>query len=210
MRALRPLAVCGSVMVLAVATLGQLTVDATGPIRERKREAAQGHGGSVGRKLPLRVSIQTSISALDKDGKTLVEFVLTNSGKSDLTLPISPHPGDLEPSDPKAPYTLVALGLRISLSKKPGVIFPGGAELFGSAEFPETLVSLAPGNSLRVLTRVALPEVGGRNADTFVASASLGNESMRTMNGVILSDLQNVGFATSQEYTLASLLRSHE
>jgi hypothetical protein len=187
-----------------------LTVDATGPIRERKREATQGHGGSVGRKLPLQVAIESAVSAPDKDGKTLVEFVLTNSGKNDLTLPISPHPGDLEPSDPKTPQRLVTLGLRISLSKKPGVIFPGGADFYGSGAFPGTLVSIAPGESIRVLTRVALPEFGGPNSGTLVASASLGNESMKTMKGAILSDLQNVGFASSREFTLESLRRPHD
>jgi hypothetical protein len=209
MQTLRSLIICASVGVLAVTALGQLTVDATGPIRGRKREAIQGHGGGVGRKLPLKVAIWTTGSPPDENGKTLVEFVLTNSGTSDLALPVSPHPGDLEPSDPKAVYTVMTLGLRISLSEKPGT-FPGGADLYGSAAFPGTLVNLAPGDSIRVLTRVALPEGGDAapGAETFDASASLVNQTLKTVNGQIVSDSQEVGFARSPEYTPQSLLKS--
>jgi hypothetical protein len=212
MRMPRLFTVCASIVVLAVAVLGQLTVDVTGPIRQRKREAMRGHGGGVGRKLPLKVTIVTTGAPPDHNGKTPVEFVLTNSGKNDLTLPISPHPGDLEPSDPEATYTVMTLGLRISLSEKPGIIFPGGAELYGSAEFPESLVSLAPGDSIRVLTLVALPEAGGEapNAEGIDASASLSNQTIRTLNGQLVSDSQEIGFARSQEYTIDSLLRPRD
>jgi hypothetical protein len=196
-----------SILIFAVTVSGQLTVDATGPIRQAKRVAARGHGGGIGRKLSLKVAISTTGSPPDQNGKTLVEFVLTNSGTSDLTLPVSPHPGDLEPSDPKAAYTVMTLGLRISLSEKPG-IFPGGADLCGSAAFPGTLVNLAPGDAVRVLTRVTLPETHGADPDAaLVASASLNNETIKTVNGQILSDSQEVGFARSPEYTLQSLLR---
>jgi len=208
MRSLRSSVVCASVVVLAVTAFGQLTVDATGPIRQRKREATRGHGGGVARKLPLKIAISTTGSPPDQNGRTPVEFVLTNSGTSDLTLPVSPHPGDLEPSNPKATYTVMSLGLRISLSEKPGT-FPGGADLYGSAALAGTLVSLAPGDSIRVLTRVALPEVCGEasNTETFDASASLVNQTIKTVNGQVLSDSQEVGFARSAEYTLQSLLK---
>jgi len=212
MRRMRLLTVGASVIVLAVIAAGQLTVDATGPTRQRKREATHGQGGGVGRKLPLTVAIETRGSSPDEKGRSLVEFILTNSSKNGLTLPISPHPGDLEPPDPRASYTLLTLGLRVSLSKKPGVIFPGGAELYGSAELPQTLVSLAPGGSIRVLTRVALPEGPSAPPDSaeIVASASLDNETMSTINGQMLLDSQEIGFARSPEYTVESLSKSPE
>jgi hypothetical protein len=213
MRILRLSLVCASLILLTLTSLGQLTVDATGPIRQRNREAASGHGGSSGRKLPLQVAIQTTGFPPDENGKTLVQFILTNSGKIDLILPISPHPGDLEPPDPKAPYTLLTLCLRISFSKKPGVILQGGADLYGSTSFPETLVSLAPGDSIRALTRIALPEARDAGPDaaiSFIASASLNDETIRIVNGEILSDIRNLGFASSQEYTSDSLLRRHD
>lgn len=204
------LCMMGSFILLALTSLKQLTVDATGPIRQGKREAARVHGGSSGHKLPLRVAIRATGSPPDETGTTLLEFMLTNSGKNALTLPISPHPGDLEPSDPKAAYTMLTLGLRVSLSKKPGIIFAGGADLYGRTAYPESLVNLAPGDSIRVLTRIALPDAGADATATVVAIATLSDDSIRTVNGETLSDLQNIGFAISQEYTTDSILRSRE
>jgi hypothetical protein len=195
------------VLVSAVTAMGQLTVDATGPIRNRTREATRSSGGGVGRRLSLQVAIRTPISATDANGRTLVEFTLTNSGTKAITLPVSPHPGDLEPSDPTAAYSVLTLGLRVSLSQKPGVILPGGADLYGSASDPPTLVNLAPGNSMRVIARVALPNsVSG----PIIATASLDSDTLKRVNGELLLDSREVGFATSNEYTLDSLLREHD
>jgi hypothetical protein len=206
----RSLMLCTLLVSLALTALAQLTVDATGPIRQRKRDAARGHVGCCGRKLPLQVAMETTGSPPDENGQTLVEFVLTNSGKKALVLPVSPHPGDLEPSDPNATYSGMSLGLRIGLSKKPAGIFGGGADLFGSKEFPGTLVSLAPGDSIRVLARVALPQVGNTEPEAFKASALLGTETIKRVNGELVSESQNVGFADSPEYTLESLFRPHD
>jgi hypothetical protein len=199
------------VLVTVASAAVQLTVDATGPTRQRRREAIRGSGGSVGRKLPVQVAIETNVSAPDANGRMLVEFVLTNSGGADLTLPVSPNPGDFEPADPKAAYSVIRLGLGISLSKKPGVIFPGGAELYGNKDVPGSLASLAPGDSIRILTRVALPEPGiDHNVEAFEAIASLYNETMKKVNGELVSDSQSLGFARSKEYTFDSLLRLRE
>jgi hypothetical protein len=186
------------VLVSAAPSLGQLTVDATGPIRNRTREATRSSGGGVGRKLPLQVAIKATISAPDENGRTLIEFILTNSGAKALTLPVSPHSADLEPSDPRVAYTVLTLGLRVFLGKKPGVIFPGGADLYGSVSVPATVVTLAPGDSIRVLTKVAM---SGSESETFVATASLNNETLRTVKGELLLESQEIGFATSGEYT---------
>jgi hypothetical protein len=199
---------CVWLIIIAAIALGQLAVDATGPIRQRKREALTGRGGGVGRKLPLRVAIESTGAAPDVSGKTVVEFTLTNSGKSDIALPISPHAGDFEPSDPKVGYTVTTLGLRISLRSKPGAIFPGGAELYGNTKSPGTLAVLAPGDSIRILARVALPDFGSAKAEAFGASASLGTETLKTVNGQVVSDSTEIGFARSEEYTVDSIPRT--
>jgi hypothetical protein len=198
-----------SVILLAIAALGQLTVDATGPIRERRREAGIGQGGGFGRKLPLQVAMKTPGTPPDENGKTVVEFILTNTGKNDLTLPISPHPGDLEPSDPKANYTVQCLGLRITSGKGSGTILPGGADLCGRNAFPGTLIALAPGESIRVLTRVALPHISipGPGARVFVADAILNRETIKIVNGQTVSDMQEIGLASSPEYTPEDLFK---
>jgi hypothetical protein len=197
-------------LFFATVALGQLTVDATGPIRERHREATSGRGGSVGRKLPLQVAIETTGAPPDENGKTVVDFILTNTGKNDLTLPISPHPRDLQPSDPKARYTVRCLGLRMSSGKAPWTIFPGGADLYGRDSIPGTLITLAPGESIRVLTRVALPRNSAPNsgAGVFVAGAILNGETIKIVNGQTVSDMQEIGSAGSSEYTPEALFRS--
>jgi hypothetical protein len=197
-----------SILLSAIASSGQITVDATGPIRQRVREVSVGRGGGVGRKIPLRVVIAV-LGGWDDKGKIEVDFTLTNIGKDELTIPISPNPGDLEPADPKASYMVESFALRIAPREKPGGILPGGADLYGSPRLPETLTTLAPGDSVRVLTRVALPRVPSAEEGTvvFVASAMLNNERIKTVNGQIVSDLQEIGSASSPEYTLESLFK---
>ena len=195
------------VHLMIASALGQLRVDATGPIRARKTEPMRSSGGGTGRKVPLQIAIEVSVSVPDRNGRTLVEFILTNSGDKDLTLPISPNSGDFEPSDPKTSYTVMALGLRVSLSKKPGIVFQGGADLYGSVAVPASLARIAPGDSIRVLTRVALPTSGQAK---LVATAFADNETLRVSDGELILDSQEIGFASSREYTTDSLVRSRE
>jgi hypothetical protein len=60
--------------------------------------------------------------------------------------------------------------------------------------------------------RVALPEgrVEGQASEPFIASASLNHMAFRTVNREILLDSQNVGSASSPEYTARSLPGPHE
>ena len=208
MRSLRPLllmAVCGY-------GIGATRVDARGPIRERKREAAYGRGGGVGRKLSIQLSIRRAGLPSGQDGKTVIEFVLRNSGKSNIMLPVSPNPGDFEPPDANTTYSLLRLSLAVSSSKEPGTIFPGGAELYGANAVPDSLLSIAPGDVVHVLTTVAVPEPEGAetNAAPFVASASLDNETVTASDGKIVSDSVEVGFVRSNEYTAKSIPGPHD
>jgi hypothetical protein len=192
--------------------LSQMTVDATGPVRERQRNAMAGHGGSIGRNLPLRVTIEIQGPSPNSAGKSVVEFTITNLGKTDLTIPISPNPGDLEPSDPKASYTGMFLGLRVTSGRAPGTILSGGADLYGSHSFPGTLITLTPSESIQVLALVTFPPVSPpeSNADVFVADATLNSETIKMVNGQPLLDMQNIGSARSQKYTSQSLFKSSE
>jgi hypothetical protein len=192
--------------LLAAVSQGQATVDASGPIREGTRIASQGRGGGVGKTLPLKVAIEINVPSPDLNGKTLLEFVLTNSGKDELTLPVSPNPGDFEPSDRKVGYTVMTLALLVGMSKRPGVLFPGGADLFGNAAHPGTLMVLAPGDSLRVLARVALPPVSELDGERFDGTASLASETIKTVEGKLIFDSREIGFARSRDYTAEELL----
>jgi hypothetical protein len=199
-----------SVIFLITSTLGQLTVDATGPIRESQREEASGRGGSsgggIGRKLSIQVAVETTGAPADENGKTVVEFTLTNSGKTDLNVPISPHPGDFEPADPKASYKVEMLSLFITSNKKATDILSGSAHLYGSDAVPGTLLSLATGESIRVLLRVAFAKSSTSVGEVvFVGHATLNNEAIKMVNGQTVLEFQEIGSAASPEYTSEAL-----
>jgi|SRR5271166_3826877 len=200
-----------AIVFLTIAASGQLAVDATGPIRQRHRDAGAGHGGGVGHKLPLHVAIESHGVPAGENSRTLVEFIITNSGKEDLPVPVSPHPGDFEPTDPKTGYTVRCMGLRITSGKAPGTILPGGADLYGSQKLPGTLLVLAPGESIHVFTRVALPSFRALQLEAvFVADVILNDETIRSVDGRDFSDMREIGSASSEEYTSQRLLTSHD
>ena len=204
----RSFTLVASVVFSVLPALGQLTVDATGPIREMRRTASVGSGGGFGRKVPLQLTMKTTGAPPDEDGKTTVEFSLTNSGKTDLIIPISPHPGDLESADPNASNSLRVVGLSVTADKKQAKVLPGQAYLYGSDTVPGSLVSVGPGESIRVLARVALPRAPATETEgpVFVGHASLNNLTFKIMNGKSVFDMQQIGSSSSTEYTAQTLL----
>jgi hypothetical protein len=122
---------------------------------------------------------------------------------------MSPHPGDFEPGDPTASYVVRVLSLCVTSDKREAQILPGQAHLYGNEAVPGTLLKLAPSDSIRVLARIALPSPSGAELSGFVlvGHAMLDNETIRTVNGHSLSDLQEIGSASSPEYTLQSLFK---
>ncbi len=200
---MRPRVACayGLLLILSASVCGQITVDATVPIRKRVRETMAGRGSGTGRRLPVKVAIEVYGYPIASE-RTRVDFVLTNSGKEDIILPVSPHPGDFEPTDPKSSYAVKLLNLYVTSDKNHRTLLPGGADLYGNRAFPDSLVRLGPGDSMRVLTRVALPTKG----EAFVADIMLIDQSVKIVGGEGLTETNLVGSATSQEYTLQSLL----
>ena len=200
----------GMVVVLSSTALSQLTIDATGPARERQRIAMAAHVSSSGRILPLKVTIEIEGLSPNDARKTIVEFTITNLGKNNLTVPISPNPRELESTDPKASYRGTCLGLRITSVR--GAMLPGGADLYGSHSFPGSLIVLTPSESIQVLALVTFPPnpPAESNVDVFVADATLNIETIKIVNGQPLLDMQNIGSARSQKYTSESLFKSSE
>jgi len=188
------------VFLAAVSALAQMTVDARGPIHELSRRADSGSGGSIGRKLPLKVAVEINGADPNDTGATLVCFVITNTGKDKLTVPISPNPGDLEPADPGADYTLSRLSFYMTADKDRRTVLSPETSLYGAQTFPETLMTMAPGESLRVLTRVRLSS-DKSDPPVFMAHVSLNTDKIRTVGGRTISHSQEVGSAESAEYT---------
>jgi hypothetical protein len=187
----------------------QLTVDASGPIRERRRQPSSGSGSSIGYKLPIQLTVKATGAAPDENGRTLLEFTLANTGKNELSIPISPHPADLEPEEPKASYAVKTLNFYLTLdtvTNRQQVTLPGGAYLYGSSDFPGTMVSLPVGESISVLARVALPRTAVEHGKVIVGRVTLNDETTKTVKGQTSSDVKEIGSGESQDYPLRSLL----
>jgi len=197
-------------LLFSIAAANQLTVDATGPVRERPRVATAGHVGSIGYKLPLQIAIEVQ-GVADRGGKTEVDFVLTNSGKTDLLIPVSPNFGDLEAKERKQGYAVNHLILYLTFDQKRESILPGVANLYGTRVFSGTLVALASGESIRILTRMVLNSDSAPERATnrvYVAHTVLNVETTKTVAGQTFEDVQEVGSAVSGEYTFRSLSES--
>jgi hypothetical protein len=182
----------------------QLTIDASGPTRERHRQPSSGSGGGTGYKLPIEVAVKAIAGAPDENGRTLVEFALTNTGRKQLAVPISPHPGDLEPEESKASYTAKMLNIYLTLdtverASRQQVTLPGGAYLYGSSDSPGTIVSLATGESINVLAPVALPSTDSDNGRVIVGRVSLNDETIKTVRGQTSSEVKEIGCSESRD-----------
>jgi hypothetical protein len=165
------------------------------------------------------VAVEVHGGPSSEDGKRVVEFILTNSGKEGLRIPISPDPGDVEPAEGN--YSLRVLALYMTSCDSPSEwpcaiatrqkMLPGGAWLYGNEE-SATLVTLAPGDSIRVRAHVKLPAARGRDrkkTDIFVARANLVVQAVTTVDGKSYrDDNEDLGSANSPEYTLEALLNS--
>jgi hypothetical protein len=60
---------------------------------------------------------------------------------------------------------------------------------------------------MQVLAKVALPPIDAQHGSpVFVGHATLGKETVKTVNGQILSEAQEIGSASSSEYSPSALL----
>jgi hypothetical protein len=90
-------------------------------------------------------------SDIDPAKPFAVEFKVLNTGTVPLSLPVSPHLSDLQPDDPATDFKFFGLSLltRVGVST-------GYAELFGAPEHPETMITVHPGEWLRVKANITL------------------------------------------------------
>src|SRR5208337_3335962 len=100
--------------IFTPAAVAQMVVDATGPAHSRMRNPTAGHVGSIGRKLPVELRVKVGALSSDFAENHEVEFIIVNLSKEDLTIPVSPNPGDLEPADPKVSYRLKFMRLYLT------------------------------------------------------------------------------------------------
>lgn len=191
---------------LSQLALGQLVVDATVPIRNRLRNPTSGRAGSIGRKLPLQITINVN-NPVNDTGMTTVDFMLTNTSKEAITLPISLHPRDFEPVDPTLSYTVRVLSLVVTSGSKQQLALSGKTDLYGSQAYPESWIKLAPGESLRVLTRATLRRdviPGHDQTGTVAGHISLVDQTISNSNSETSEDSEELGSADSADFTIHS------
>jgi hypothetical protein len=101
----------------------------------------------------LTVYLQNVIVRYDDPKRPFeLELKVLNTGKVPLQLPVWPHLSDLQPSDASASFTYMSLALSVSPVEDRSSI--GYVELYGKADMPGTLITLGPGEWLRVEARV--------------------------------------------------------
>jgi hypothetical protein len=86
------------------------------------------------------------------------EFRLLNTGLAPINVPVWPHLSDLQPFLESQPFSYLSLALEVRLSGTgPAQAFGvGWVELYGSAEREDTIITLKPGEWVRVKAKVKL------------------------------------------------------
>lgn len=83
-----------------------------------------------------------------------VEFKVVNTGKAPIALPVSPDLSDLQPVDDSVRFHYLSIALVVSVVEDPRS--SGYVELYGSAHREQTIVTLQPGEWIRVTAKVKL------------------------------------------------------
>jgi len=86
------------------------------------------------------------------------EFRIMNTGLVSIDLPLSPHLSNLQPADERQPFQYLSLALEVRLSATAPVHALGLAytELYGSVEREGTMLTLKPGQWIRVKAKLKL------------------------------------------------------
>ena len=87
-----------------------------------------------------------------------VEFRILNTGLAPIDLPISPHLSDLQPTDEwqSFKYVSLALSVRLSVTRPVQAMGLGYVELYGVSEHEDTMITLKPGQWIRIKTKLKL------------------------------------------------------
>lgn len=127
-------------------------------------------------------ALKATILSLDRTSyiegdESEVEIKIENIGKVAMTLPWSPHLADLQSSDITLPLNYLSSWIQVSLAgegdKEPQLLQL--ANLYGTADVPNSLVALQPGEWLRLIAMLPLKiqEAKGNRID-WVANVTFG------------------------------------
>ena len=114
-------------------------------------------------------TLRTTLAGLDRDqylfgDQPTFEVNVGNVGSQPIQLPFSPHLADLQPADPSQKFSFSELSVVLWLGGNRWNANMGGAvNLYGADDHPETLLTLLPGEWLRIVGKgkINLPLDGG-------------------------------------------------
>lgn len=126
------------------------------------------------------------------------EFRVLNSGRAPIDLPGSPHLSDLQPSDESSPFSYFGLAVTITVEREPresdrGSI--GFVQLYGSPDHDGTMMTLKPGEWIRVKANVSLqlrPPISEATSVLFRGGFWLRKNTFVPHPGGDFADVQNL------------------
>jgi hypothetical protein len=112
-------------------------------------------------------ALRTTVVSLDRaeykvGDEAAFEVTIENIGSTTVQIPFSPHLADLQPEDPSLKFTYLDLSVVLWLGGKQWETTAAGvaASLYGADGHPETLLSLQPGESVRVTGKAKFRPLG--------------------------------------------------
>ncbi len=97
---------------------------------------------------------------IDPKQRFEAEFKVLNTGLAPIELPVSPHLSDLQPSDESRTFEYLSIELLLSLMNAdpqgPQIQSAAGIELYGSNDHEGTVLTLKPGEWIRVKANMKL------------------------------------------------------
>jgi hypothetical protein len=125
-----------------------------------------------------------------------VEFKVLNTGRVPISIPVSPHLSDLQPSDSSVRFEYFSIALVVGVAGVPNgkdVISMGFVELYGSEDHEGTMLPLKPGEWIRVKAAVKLRQSPLEATDaTFRGEFWLRKNTFQPQAGGFSSHAQNL------------------
>lgn len=96
--------------------------------------------------------LHVSPSEVDPAQPFEAEFKVVNTGRAPIDVPVWPHLSDLQPGDALAVFSYFSIALSITVKEGPGS--NGYVELYGATGHEGTMLTLEPGEWIRVKANV--------------------------------------------------------
>jgi hypothetical protein len=102
--------------------------------------------------------LRVSPTEIDPGKPFETEFRVLNSGRVSIDLPVSPHLSDLQPDDPSLTFSYFSLALVTQIRVEPHAESSafGFVQLYGLPDHEGTMITLQPGEWIRVKANITL------------------------------------------------------